>query len=44
VACRLIVTLPVEVGGRDVEAAYEDVGEMETGSMAGLKALFSDAR
>jgi len=43
-ACRLIVTLPVEVGGSDVEAVYEDVGEMDAGSLAGLKALYSDAR
>jgi hypothetical protein len=43
-ACRLTITLPVEVGGPDVEAIYEDVGEMEAGSFAGLKALYSDAR
>jgi hypothetical protein len=43
-ACRLTITLPVEVGGADVEAVYEDVGEMEAGSFAGLKALYSDAR
>jgi hypothetical protein len=43
-ACRLIVTLPVEVGGPDVEAVYEDIGEMDAGSLAGLKALYSDAR
>jgi hypothetical protein len=43
-ACRLTITLPVEVGGPDVDAAYEDVGEMEAGSFAGLKALYSDAR
>ena len=43
-ACRLIVTLPVEAGGPDVEAAYEDLGEMDCGSFAGLKALYSDAR
>ena len=43
-ACRLIVTLPVEDGGPDVDAAYEDVGEMDVGSLAGLKALYSDAR
>ena len=30
-ACRLIVTLPVEEGGPDVEAVYEDVGEMDSG-------------
>jgi hypothetical protein len=27
-----------------VEAVYEDVGEMDSGSRAGLKALYSDAR
>ncbi len=43
-ACRLIVTLPVEEGGPEVEAVYEDVGEMDSGSFAGLKALYSDAR
>ena len=43
-ACRLIITLPVRPGGRDVEAVYEDVGEVEVGSPAGLKALYSDAR
>jgi hypothetical protein len=43
-ACRLTVTLPVEDGGPDVEAVYEDVGEMDGGSRAGLKALYSDAR
>ncbi|MDQ6607443.1 MAG: hypothetical protein M3Z06_12955 [Actinomycetota bacterium] len=42
--CRLIVTLPVEPGGPDVEAVYEDLGEMDSGSFAGLKALYSDAR
>jgi hypothetical protein len=42
--CRLIVTLPLRPGGRDVEAVYEDVGELESGSPAGLKALYSDAR
>jgi hypothetical protein len=31
-ACRLIVTLPVEAGGPDVEAVYEDLGEMDSGS------------
>ena len=31
-------------GGPDVEAAYEDIGEMDAGSLAGLKALYSDAR
>jgi hypothetical protein len=43
-ACRLIVTLPVEAGGSDVDAVYEDLGEMDSGSFAGLKALYSDAR
>ena len=43
-ACRLTITLPVEVGGPDVDAVYEDVGEMDAGSFAGLKALYSDAR
>jgi len=43
-ACRLIVTLPVEEGGPDVDAVYEDLGEMDSGSFAGLKALYSDAR
>ena len=42
--CRLKVTLPVTVDGPDVEAVYEDVGEMDSGSLAGLKALYSDAR
>jgi len=40
----LIVTLPVRPGGRDVEAVYEDVRELDVGSPAGLKALYSDAR
>jgi hypothetical protein len=43
-ACRLIIGLPLRPGGRDVEAVYEDVGELEVGSPAGLKALYSDAR
>jgi hypothetical protein len=43
-ACRLIITLPVEHDGPDVEAVYTDVGEMDNGSLAGLKALYSDAR
>jgi hypothetical protein len=43
-ACRLTVTLPVEVGGPEVDAVYEDLGEMDPGSFAGLKALYSDAR
>jgi hypothetical protein len=43
-ACRLTITLPITEGGPDVEATYEDVGEMDSGSRAGLKALYSDAR
>jgi hypothetical protein len=43
-ACRLIVTLSAEDGGPDVEAVYEDLGEMDSGSLAGVKALYSDAR
>ena len=43
-ACRLIVTLPVDEDGPEVEAVYEDVGELDPGSRAGLKALYSDAR
>jgi hypothetical protein len=43
-ACRLIVTLPISPGGPDVDAVYEDVGELDAGSLAGLKALYSDAR
>jgi hypothetical protein len=43
-ACRLTVTLPVHLGGLDVEAVYEDVGEIDAGSLAGLKALYSDGR
>ena len=43
-ACRLTITLPVTEDGPDVEAVYEDVGEMDAGSRAGLKALYSDAR
>ena len=43
-ACRLIVTLPITEDGPDVEAVYEDVGEMDGASRAGLKALYSDAR
>src|SRR3954465_12412083 len=42
--CRLHVTLPEVVDGPDVEAVYEDVGECDAGSLAGLKALYSDAR
>ena len=43
-ACRLIISLPISEGGSDVEAVYEDVGEMDGASRAGLKALYSDAR
>src|SRR5215207_1517676 len=43
-ACRLIVTLPAKPSGPDVDAVYEDVGELDAGSLAGLKALYSDAR
>jgi hypothetical protein len=43
-ACRLIITLPIQDDGPEVEAAYEDVGEMDGASRAGLKALYSDAR
>jgi hypothetical protein len=43
-ACRLIVTLPIAEDEADVEAVYEDVGEMDGASRAGLKALYSDAR
>ena len=43
-ACRLTVTLPHKPGGPDVDAVYEDIGELDAGSLAGLKALYSDAR
>jgi hypothetical protein len=43
-ACRLSISLPITEGGPDVEATYEDVGEMDSGSRAGMKALYSDAR
>src|SRR5262245_37316003 len=43
-ACRLTITLPLEPGGEPVDAVYEDIGEMDSGSFAGLKALYSDAR
>jgi hypothetical protein len=42
--CKLIITLPISHRGQEVEAVYEDVGELEVGSPAGLKALYSDAR
>src|SRR4051794_19138689 len=43
-ACRLHVTLPHELNGPGAEVVYEDVGELDAGSLAGLKALYSDAR
>jgi hypothetical protein len=43
-ACRLHITLPEAINGPDVEAVYEDIGECDAGSLAGLKALYSDAR
>src|SRR3954451_3819323 len=43
-ACRLHVTFPEVLNGPDVEAVYEDIGECDAGSLAGLKALYSDAR
>jgi len=43
-ACRLTLTLPTEPDGEPVDAVYEDIGEMDSGSLAGLKALYSDAR
>src|SRR3954452_23411487 len=43
-ACRLQVTLPEVLNGPDVDAVYEDIGECDAGSLAGLKALYSDAR
>ena len=39
-----IVTLPDDRRRPDVEAVYEDIGECDAGSLAGLKALYSDAR
>jgi hypothetical protein len=42
--CRLVITLAITEGSPDVEAVYEDVGEMDGASRAGLKALYSDAR
>ena len=43
-SCLLIVTLPITDDGPDVDAIYEDVGELDGSSRAGLKALYSDAR
>src|SRR4051794_34400706 len=42
--CRLHITLPEILNGPEIEAVYEDVGELDAGSLAGLKALYSDAR
>src|SRR3954454_15229548 len=42
--CSLHATLPELLNGPDVEAVYEDIGECDAGSLAGLKALYSDAR
>jgi hypothetical protein len=44
IRCRLIVTLPLHDDGPSAEPVYEDVGEVDGGSFAGLKALHSDAR
>ena len=35
---------PTQLDGPDVDAVYEDIGELDAGSLAGLKALYSDAR
>jgi hypothetical protein len=43
-ACRLNITLPIAQGDEPVDAVYDDIGEMDAGSPAGLKALYSDAR
>jgi hypothetical protein len=43
-ACRLVITLPLTPNGRPIDAVYEDIGELDVASMAGLKALYSDAR
>src|SRR3954469_22309193 len=43
-ACRLHVTLPEQLNSPDVEAVYEDIGELDAGSLAGLKAPYSDDR
>src|SRR3954452_9893069 len=42
--CRPPVPPPEIVNGPEVEAVYEDIGECDAGSLAGLKALYSDAR
>src|SRR3954468_9718677 len=36
--CRLHVRLPEVLNGLEVEAVYEDIGECDAGSLAGLKA------
>jgi hypothetical protein len=36
-ACRLIVSLPAEGGGPDVDAVYEDLGEMDQASLPASK-------
>jgi hypothetical protein len=33
-ACRLVVSLPLEPGGEPLEAVYEDIGEMDAGGRA----------
>jgi hypothetical protein len=43
-ACRLVINLPPAPGEPDVPAVFEDIGELDPGSFAGLKALYSDAR
>ena len=40
----LLIALPIQDAAPDIEAVYEDVGEMDGASRAGLKALYSDAR
>jgi hypothetical protein len=44
IACRLTISLPVAEDRSDVDAVYEDIGEIDQGSLAGVKALYSDAR
>ena len=36
-ACRLISTLPVLEAAPDIEAVYEDIGDMDAGSFAGAQ-------
>jgi hypothetical protein len=43
-ACRLVINLPTAPGEPDGPAVFEDIGELDPGSFAGLKALYSDAR